>query len=209
MAEEFTIIRGTDWGGKEASVKIGPQRELVTAPYGRYYEATKRGMMFHAVTPDAGVAPGTDSASTTAPVSLYNPVASGKDLVVVKARLAYVSGTLGAGEVLWVANTNVAAAATTGTAMATTNGFIGGGGPTAVGAALVTATLPAAPTLVRVFCSLDALLATSVVGLYTIEDELDGSIIVAPGATISISGDAAAGTLPLVSIGISWLEVNR
>lgn len=206
MTEFQGLFKGTDWDGNDHAVLVSVKRALVVMPYGKYYEATKRGILFHASTPDGGVAPGTDLTSTTPPVSLYNPNGSGVDLVIVKARLAYVSGTLGAGDMYWVANTNPAAAATTGTALTIVNGKLGSGAGQAK--PLHTATIPAAGTLARVFGSLDASLATTA-GMFhgVLEDDVDGALIASPGCTISLLADAATGSTPLVAISLTWIEV--
>lgn len=194
----------------EQALRLSRGGGLVTNERGKYYEMAKSGQLFHACTPDEGVAPGTDQASTTAPACLYNPAASGKDLVILNGRMAYVSGTLGAGEVYWMANTNVAAAATTGTDMTVVRGYMSASGANAAGQAaraLSSATLPAAASRARVFGSLDARLATTAgVGEAVLEDNVDGAMIVPPGGTVSIMADAAAGTSPLVAISITWLE---
>ena len=118
----FATLRGlvgfrTYTSDQEVNFRAGKNGQFVVDPYGRYYQAAKDGFLWHAVTTDAGVAPGTDSVATTQAVSLYNPPGSGVDLVILQARMAYVSGTLGAGEMLWTKNTDSAAAAVTGTAL--------------------------------------------------------------------------------------------
>lgn len=199
--------------GGPADAALGTEREpratrnlgqAVAQSQGRYMDAVLRGRVFSGGTAATGVAPGT-SIGTTAAFSLYNPNGSGVNLVVLKVSMGYVSGTLGAGLVHYLANTNVAAAATTGTAITAVNALLGGG-LAAQGKPLTTATLPVAPTILRPFCSLDATLATSVVGPWRIEEDVDGEFIVAPGCTLSLHGTAAAGTSPLVCFGVTWEE---
>lgn len=183
----------------------GRQADIVTQPFGKYYQAALAGYIFGAMTPDGGVAPGTDLTSTTPPVSLYNPNGSGVNLVLLKARLAYVSGTLGAGEMVWVANTSLSAAATTGTDLTVVNHKLGQGA--GVGKPFHTATIPAAGTITRVAFSLDASLASTAGVNLLQEDDVDGAIIIQPGATISLVADAAAGSTPRVAISLLWAEV--
>ena len=208
----FTTLRGLVGlrnynGDQEVNFRAGRQGQIISDPYGRFYQVAKDGFLWHAVTTDAGVAPGTDSVATTQAVSLYNPPGSNVDLVVLCARLAYNSGTLGAGEMLWTKNTDSAAAAPTGTAMVVSAGRLGGGAGVAV--ALQAATVPAAPTLLRVFCSLDASLASSVVGPWVVPDDVWGSIIVPPGMSVNLAADAAAGSTPLVAISLCWAQVPQ
>lgn len=177
---------------------------LVSGLHARYYRMVKEGNVYLAQTAVTGVAPGT-AVGTTAAFALYNPAASGKDLVVLKLGMGYVSGTLGAGEVSLCVSTNTVAAATTGTAIPARNAYVGAAANN-VGSALTTATLPATPTPVGVFCSLTALLASTAVQPYTVENYLDGLTIVQPGATISLQATAAAGSTPLVVYSVVWYE---
>lgn len=178
---------------------------LVVSPFGGLYDSSLFGRIFHGTTAATGVAPGT-AIGTTAAFSLYNPAGNDVDLVVLMARLGYVSGTLGAGFVAWVANTNPAAAAVTGTAITAVNAKLGGG-LAAKGKPLTTATLPAAPTLTRVAFNLQASLASTAVAPWVAEDNVDGAIVISPGCTISLEATAAAGTSPLVVYSVTWAEV--
>jgi len=185
--------------------RAGNSGEVITgAAHARYYEPAMRGNLFHAATAVTGVAPGT-AVGTTAAFSLYNPVASGVDLVILGARIAYVSGSLAAGVVNWVANVNRAAAATTGTAITAVNGKLDGA--VAQGKPLTTATLPATPTVARVAFSIPPWLVTSVSEPWSKEDCVDGSIIVPPGCTVSLEATGGAGTTPLVVYSVLWEEV--
>src|SRR5436309_2634152 len=74
--------------------KTGEQ--TMTQTHGKYYEGSSRGTMFAACEQGTGIAPGT-ALGTTACFALYNPVGSGKRLVIQKVSLGYKSGTLGAG----------------------------------------------------------------------------------------------------------------
>lgn len=172
--------------------------------HGKYQDAVLRGRCFVGGTAASGVAPGT-SIGTTGAFSLYNPVGSGYNLVVLRASMGYVSGTLGAGVVHYLASTNLAAAATTGTAITAVNCLLGG--ESAVGRPLTTSTLPVAPTILRPFCSLQASLATTAVAPWQVFDDVDGEFIVRPGATLTLHATAAAGTSPLVVYGMTWEEV--
>lgn len=173
---------------------------------GKYADSVFRGRSFSGMTAATGVAPGT-SVGTTAAVSLFNPASSGYNLVVLRASLGLISGTLGAGTLAWVVNVNGAAAATTGTAITAVNCLLGNG-YTAVGKMLTTATLPATPTVFRPFASLNqGVVATTAINNEQLIEDVDGSIIVPPGMTVSIEGITAAGSSPLVVYGLMWEEV--
>lgn len=206
--DEFRIGRYTaaQVDGTDKKAVLGRFGDVLTQLYGQYYEVTKSKLLWHAQVTDAGVAPGTDSVSTTQAVSVYNPAGSGFDVVILVARLCYHSGTLGAGEMLWTKNTNPLGAAVSGTAMSVSNGYLGDVTPPGGVLFLQAATVPAAPTLMRVMCSLDATLATTAsIGAQVVLDEVGGAIIVPAGMSVNLAADAAAGSTPLVSISISAL----
>jgi hypothetical protein len=192
--------------GTERELLLAPGGGLVSAPGAAdYAEAVRAGRVFAGMTAVTGVAPGT-AIGTTAAFSLYNPLKSGKNLVVLRAAMGYVSGTLGAGSVVWVANTNTAAVATTGTAITAVNTLLGSS-QNAVGRPLTTATVPATPTVLYPFCSLGASLETTAIQPWKVIEEVKGGLAVAPGATLSLEGVAAAGSSPLVVFGLLWEEV--
>lgn len=192
--------------GNSHAVRVNASGGILSAGIAaKYQEAVLRGRCYSGGTAATGVAPGT-SIGTTAAFSLYNPAASQFNLVVLRVSMGYVSGTLGAGVVHYLANTNIAAAASTGTAITATNCLIGGTG-SATGRPLTTVTLPAAPTVLRPFVSLGASLASTAVQPWQVAEDVDGEFIIAPGGTLSLHGTAAAGSTPLVVFGILWEEV--
>lgn len=178
---------------------------IVSALHGHLYEQVKRGNVFSGVTAVTGVAPGT-AIGTTAAFALYNPSNSGVDLVVLKASMSYLSGTLGIGFVNWIYHTATvqAGAAVTGTAI--TSVCLNGSGRGAKGKPLTTATVVAG-TLTRPFGNLPPMLATSVLTPWRLDDDVDGALVVPPGAAVSLQATAAAGTSPLVIFGCTWEEV--
>lgn len=167
-----------------------------------FYLATIRGNAFSAVTAVTGVAPGT-AIGTSAPIALYNPRDSSVNLVVLRASLGYVSGTLGAGCVFYCANVDSLAAAVAGTLLTPSNDFRTTPG---AGLAYVNATLPAVPTVMRPFCSLGSLTGAAAIPPWSVTDEIGGSMIVAPGCALSLQGVTAAGVSPLVIFALSWQE---
>lgn len=171
--------------------------------HGKYHDAVLRGRCYSAGTAASGVAPGT-SIGTTAAFSIYNPLGSGYNLHILRATLGYVSGTLGAGVIHWVANTNPAAAATTGTAITAVNNLLGGAA--CVARPFTTATLPASPTVVRPFASLGASLASTAVQPWQIVEDVDSEFVVTPGCTLSLEGTTASGSTPLLVFGVTWEE---
>lgn len=183
---------------------------LTTNLLPRYGEAMLRGTIFTGCTASSGVAHGT-TIGTTAPFTLANPLGSGKTLIVLRCSVAYISGTLGTGTTYYVANTNPSASAVTGTAITVTKTYLSNANATAqgnVGLAFTTATVPATPTLLRPAISLTPILATSVVAPYLLlNDDLNGEFGIAPGCALSLESVAAGGTSPLLTIGMTWMEL--
>ncbi|TAL44211.1 MAG: hypothetical protein EPN91_04905, partial [Salinibacterium sp.] len=111
-----------------------------------YWEPATRGRLFSASTGVAGVAPGT-ALSTTPPFVLYNPPNSGVIATVLDVLVSYVSGTLGAGNVVLagISNQNITAFGTDLSPQSTAVGVNTG----RQCRALQAPTLSAAPTLIR------------------------------------------------------------
>ncbi len=172
----------------------------------KYAEQVKRGNVFSGGTAATGVAPGT-AIGTTGAFTLANPSGSGVVLVPIVASMGYISGTLGAGVVWYLANTNPSAAAVSGTAITVVKNKLSTASPGNAGLAYTTSTLPAAPTILRPAWSLTALLATTAVQPYLVKDDLDGEFVIAPGCSLTLHSTAAAGTSPLVVFGCSWVEI--
>lgn len=179
--------------------------EVVSQVHGALYEQNRRGNVYMGVTAVSGVAPGT-AIGTTAAFALYNPLNSVFNLVVLKVSMSYLSGTLGIGFVNWIYHTAAvqAGAAVTGTAISVVNGR--GSGSAGVGKPLTTATVVAG-VLARPFGNLPPMLASSVLTPWRLDDNVDGALIVPPGAAVSLQATAAAGTTPLVIFGCTWEEV--
>ena len=191
--------------GSPAELRFGNARELIVATgHGKYAEAVKRGNVYTGGTAATGVAPGT-AIGTTAGFALHNPLGSKVGLSVLRATMGYVSGTMGAGVVHWLANVNTQLALPTGTAITLYNAAIGAR-TTPTGLAFTTATI-ATPLILRPFASLTALLATTADSLYQISEDVDGEFFVLPGGTLSLHATAAAGTSPLVVYGITIEEI--
>ena len=192
--------------GAKAPLRLSRSGALIVADGSpRWMEAVLRGNCYAAYTAASGVAPGT-VIGTTGPYTLYNPKASGKRLVVLAASLGYISGTLGAGVVVFAANADPTAAAATGTAIVPVPLLLGS--RRGVAQPFTTSTIPS-PTLVRPFCNLTALLASTAVGVYQVREEVAGGLVVPEGCGLTLQGIAAAGATPLVLLGMEWEEVDE
>lgn len=175
----------------------------------KFFEAVSRGTVYAGGTAVTGVAPGT-AISTTSPFTLANPKGSGVLCIPIRVTCAYISGTLGAGAAHYVGNLDPTAAAVTGTAIVAAKTRLASAAAASVGnrgLLFTTATLPAAPTVLRPAWSWTALLASTAVAPYLVKDDLEGEFIVTPGCALSVESTAAAGSTPLVAFGMTWMEV--
>jgi hypothetical protein len=94
----------------------------------------------------------------------------------------------------------------TGTDLITHDGYIGAGASRAVG--LQAVTIPGTdPRRLRVLANLSEELITSVTAHAAIFDQVDGAIVVPPGAWVGISGEGDAGAVPLLQASITYAEV--
>lgn len=136
-------------------------------------------------------------------VILYNPVGSGKKLIVTSVGFVYTTApaalhnmglALGAASV--VVPTSVTAI---GSGVLAADGS--GGSGASVAKVYDAATLPAAPVAVRWF---GGVVATGSVSPYQFNDKVDGELAVVPGATLSFT----VVTTTAVGMGsIAWFEV--
>lgn len=173
--------------------------------HARYQEAVYRGGVYSSCTAAAGVAPGT-ALGTTPPFALYNPTASGKNLVILRTSLGYVSGTLGAGTIMYAKWSPQVASPTGGTAGVVQSNLLGGG---SAGSGLVFSgsTLSGSPLVLRPAFTLGAFLASTASINPPLVDEVAGEFIVSPGGVFVMQGITAAGASPLVLFGCSWEEI--
>lgn len=187
-------------GGKTGELVVG----LV---HPTYYEAASRGRVFTATVGVGGVAPGT-AVGTTPGLYLHNPVGSGVWLVPIKASCGYVSGTLGAGQVLYTTNLGAASANPTGGTSLTPVATNLGNGATSSGKAFTGSTTATQTALRSTGWILGASLATTAALPSLLVDLLDGEFVIQPGFGLGLQGLTAAGTSPLVIYSMSWEEVR-
>jgi hypothetical protein len=208
MAFEINGKVGPGYAGDGSLVdpRMTKDLALVTQDlHGRFYETTYRGNTYIASTGAAGVAPGT-ALSTTPPFTLYNPLNSGVNLSIISASLGYISGTLGGGTIVYAVNINTAQAAVSGgTSLVPINTFLGNGAVSKA-KAFQGGTLAVAPTILR-DCAILGAFAGAAALFPPIRDIIDGTMIVTPGASISLQGVAAAGSTPLMTFAMTWEEI--
>jgi hypothetical protein len=191
--------------GATKTVRLDRTGALVnTQAHCEYAEPGNRGVIMVASNAVAGVAPGT-ALSTTPPICVWNPPNSGVILSIMKTAVGYVSGTLGAGSIVYAfvaAQTTVPSTGTELTPVCTKLGF-----PRGLGRAFTGSTIIAAGTILRPAFGMGAFLATTAIQPFQCADMVEGAISIPPGAIFIMQGIAAAGTTPLVILSIEWEEI--
>ncbi len=191
--------------GTENMVRTDRTAALVThSVHGDWYESASRGKVYVASTQAAGVAPGT-ALGTAPPLCIWNPPDSQVIAAVLTASIGYVSGTLGAGNVVWAYCTQAAdptggtALAPKGTNLSNSSGGVKAFQSSTTGTLLILEgtgwTLGAALATTATFPAQNALV-------------VNGKICVPPGKLLALQGIAAAGTTPLVIYSITYEEVD-
>jgi hypothetical protein len=191
--------------GSQSTLRTSRTGALVaTLGHASYAESALRGSMMEVSTAVAGVAPGT-VLSTAPPMALWNPPSSGKNLIVTKASMGYISGTLGAGSVCLAAVLSQVTVPTGGTELTPVCSMLGM--PRGVGRVFTLSTFVSVPQIIRPLFTVGAFLATTPQVPVDCVDVLDGSIIVTPGTALVLQEVGAAGTAPLVCFAFTWEEV--
>lgn len=179
--------------------------QVIQSAHAKYFEAVSRGNCYAAMTAVTGVSIASLTVTTTGQFTLHNPIGSGKLLVIMRATMGYVSGTYGAGNLVYAVSPGITATTPTGTAITAKN-LLCGGPASAAGVALTTSTITA-PTPIRNFANLAASAAATALGPSNVTDDVDGEIQLLPGTGVTITGTTLAGTSPLVVFSMSWEEI--
>lgn len=194
--------------GVQAPARGGNNGEVMVSEFmGRMYEMVLRNMVFSiqgsAVTYAAtGNTPLT--ANTGVPVvGVYNPVGSGKNLVILMASVATHSGTPG-GPFHWNVIPSPAGITAAGSVPLSHSTFQATGS-VAKGFAGSAITGSATGVYLRPFGGPAAAVAVGA-GMYHVTEWVDGSIIVQPGCFAGIAG-TAVGTTHVNSSGLVWAEI--
>jgi hypothetical protein len=188
------MVRGPIIGSSGAPSPLtagitGGQRVLDA--HGRYFDSVMRGNTYVCAN-QSGVTTQAGLSATTPALTLYNPVGSGVYAEIVFAG-CFASVAFAAAAAVWLAaNTNLSAAAVTGTAGSVRNALLGA----AVGnkvACYTAATLPAAPVAVAALGVGLTGAITTLPALPTLGRFFDGALILYPGAALSFQTSTASG----------------
>lgn len=183
---------------------------VTTELHGKYFETNFRGNLFWA-TMTAGVIFPAPAAVAANPVTLYNPLGSGRNLSLISFDMimTIIPGTPLTGLYGLYVNNSPQAAAVTGTVLAPQSGLIGGTAA-AVGKPLTTSTIPAAPTLLLPFGNKvtgEVAAVVPITGLPAYHLDIDGKIILAPGTSLTPQQTVADTTNATVICAFAWEEV--
>jgi hypothetical protein len=177
---------------------------MVTDWAPRYSELARRGMLFTGAN-QAGQAVTSLNATATGLI-LINPLGSGKNLWIIEIAFSQSAvGTTAQPVLTLAANTNpLALASYTLTTPLTINSALLGSIATPIGKLLSSATLPAAPVVVRSIWNSqnNPTAATSGIPPF-IKDEVAGAVGIAPGCAVSLSASAALSGIA----SITWCEL--
>jgi hypothetical protein len=192
--------------GISAVPRLGAQGELVMGQLNpRYYEQTLRGNAFLYSTAAAGVTLAAPSVNS-APM-IWNPANSGKNLVLTKVALGYVSATSAAGYVEYAVLQNAGSQTGTGapvvslTTVTPFNLLVGSGNASVMRFAQSTVTLANAPSATwPAGVSMVAQTATSTNAPWTMIDDIDGRIIIPPGNAFFVVANAAVAMVAAIAI---------
>jgi hypothetical protein len=174
---------------------------LVTELQPHYYENTYRGQKFSACN-TAAVTVGALTA-TNVSFALYNPPGSGKNLAIVNAGFGISSTTFATGALFLAYNTQSTTPVGT-TALTIKNNLLTGATAPSVALAYSAATLSGTPTPV---CPVFSFATSATVGspAQTLNWDVAGQVLVAPGGVLSVQGSVAA--LAVGFIGLTWDEI--
>ena len=188
--------------GVPTIVRTGQLGDVITSElHGRYYEQCYRRNIFSAANQTA-IATTVGLATTYTGLVLSNPVGSSVNLVLLKAAAAFpvavAAGTVVGLMLGYNAGTNV-----THTAAVTPRSNFFGVGAAPIGLVDSSATMPTAPFVQKVMGTIGTATISTAPG---IGEDLEGSIILPPGAYAAFYTSAASGALGFMG-SFKWEEV--
>ena len=191
--------------GSQPAQSGGRQGEAAVAEiHGKWYTAGYRGVSFIASTLIAGtVVP--ISTATAATFGLYNPLGSGKNVELIAYDFALLAATAVVASLEFAVLTAVGGgiALPTGiTALTPLANPIGGPGLNSVATAFSAATVVASTKLISLGVSFGT--TTETAGPAVVHRDFDGTIILAPGTLIHVTGNAAQSSAALQQL--TWAE---
>lgn len=209
MAILQQVVGGVATNTNPVNFRAGGRGEtIVSELHGRYYEATFNKTMFSAANPTGVTGTAFVSGTTTVflGLCLSNPIGSGVNLVINK--VSYTCTVAPASESLVVlatgfnSGTNV-----THTAPLTVKSNLIGSGAAGLGLVDSSFTVPTAPTTTYILGNIGTGAATVSIVTPSFFD-IEGSVVLAPGAYALVSALVASGTSGAFA-SIAWEEVTN
>lgn len=179
-----------------------------------YYDLTKQGAVFTGNIAAAGVVLPIYS-NTTQQVGLWNPIGSGKDIILLKIGLTYIDTTGAAGGYCLGYLSNAPAAIGTGlsitayTETASVSNYPGGGFSSIAKFGQGATLTVTAPVLKRQLALNQNAFTAAGTGQmpYRSEIQFDGEEVLTPGTAVFVAGNIA--TLAKFTGSLVWAEVSR
>lgn len=174
----------------------------ISDAHGRYTESVSRGNVFTAA--NSAVQVLTLGVAAATGLVLSNPAGSGKNLFILEIQAWIAAAVTAVADVALFANVNPVAAVTTHTTPLVVRPTLLGNSNTSVGLADSSATLPAAPVLLRPLFGWHWVTGGTPTAQLGVKDEVAGAVGIAPGCAVSIQGVTVAHSI-LGSI--TWEEL--
>jgi len=224
MLNEIRVGTGTSADGAVNPARADKTLAAVTTDaHGRFQEAALRGGLFSTgmtITSinNATFSTATLTASATPIIGIWNPANSGKNCVILQAKVQLVNTALqvtGAGALVWVVSTNQAAITTGLTPLSRLS--LAASGSVAKGYAGTVLTGLSGSMVVYEAAGLGGVLSNlstlqTAVGLMplaaTFVDNIDGAIIVPPGGVLACLCTTNAPVAISAASSLLWEEVN-
>jgi hypothetical protein len=193
-------------GTTHDKLRLGKTLEQISGQaHGLYYEPVSRGTVYHA-SMQAGAALGTALTATAVTLTLYNPLNSGVNLVLLEVGVNITTYLAAAGTSVYALAGNVlttAAAPATTTAATVRSCLLGGSAGR--GVAYTAATLPSVPVVLKTVGSLHLVGGTPVSeSSFSLIDYTDGKIVLQPNTAVTLQG---IGTASSGIVHMIWEEV--
>lgn len=192
--------------GATVPIRVGPQGELIAQlAHGRLAESAYRGKLFYG---SNGATPSVTTvalATTYTGLALMNPAGSGKNLILEKLGYSFLVAFPAAstiGLMVGYAATGIVTKANAASPGAST--LVGPTTVTPAGICVLSATFPVAPTLAMVLGAGLTGAITTAPSNETIAD-IDGAIILAPGAWVAVYTSTVSGAASLAASFV-WTE---
>ena len=195
--------------GVQTSLRSGSLGDqIVSELHGRYYETTKQGNSFIlSVSAAAALTAFSGGAAGTPMLALYNPVGSGKNIVLNKANVANVVAVSAAGTCTFGLYFGQTAVITQATTTAPTNCLTqAASGSAMTGFRNVALTGGSAASNVIPLGSYYWATAAGAIQTPNAPADLEGGIIIPPGSYVALGGSAALTSATWIA-SIQWEEV--